>query len=46
MRKKMKRKVVANRTNGKNINPVFQNVTPVAYGLKLVITRKINLKKL
>jgi len=26
------------------INPVFHNVTPVAHGLKLVITRKINLK--
>ena len=25
-------------------NPVFHNVTPVAHGLKLVITRKINLK--
>jgi len=26
------------------LNPVFHNVTPVAHGLKLVITRKINLK--
>ncbi len=28
------------------INPVFHNVTPVAHGLKLVITRKINPKNL
>jgi len=31
-------------SNNKIINPVLHNVTPVAHGLKLVITRKINLK--